>query len=279
MPTNYTLTFSKGSQGWPSFYSYHPEFIKGMNQFLYTFKGGNLFIHNSDEVSRNNFYGTSYPSTLKSVINSSPLENKLFKTLNLEGDAPWDAKLETDLQATGFIDAEYFDLKEASYYAFVRNDQDQQSPFQNPTDSSQFALRSFQGIGAAFFSNNLTNTRINYFNAIGSGPPITIPTSLSVGDFIYYGDTGASSITPVFAGVVTAVVRDIANGNNYIDVDTSSGTQPTTPPTDRYFMFVKNSIAESNGVLGHYCVFELTNNLTTPIELFTVDTEVMKSFP
>ena len=57
MPTSYTLTFSEGIKGWPSFYSYQPEYIKGMNQFLYTFKNGNLYVHNSNSVDRNNFYG------------------------------------------------------------------------------------------------------------------------------------------------------------------------------------------------------------------------------
>lgn len=34
----YTLTFSESVNGWPSFYSYNPDFTLGMNQYLYTFK-------------------------------------------------------------------------------------------------------------------------------------------------------------------------------------------------------------------------------------------------
>ena len=33
-----TITYSEDSKGFPSFYTYCPEFIKGMNQYLYTFK-------------------------------------------------------------------------------------------------------------------------------------------------------------------------------------------------------------------------------------------------
>ena len=55
---NYTLTYSPPAEGWPSFYSFEPEWIQGMNQYLYTFSGGNIFRHNTNEV-RNNFYGTS----------------------------------------------------------------------------------------------------------------------------------------------------------------------------------------------------------------------------
>jgi hypothetical protein len=50
---NYTLTYSESSKGWPSFYSYHPEWIQGMNQYLYTFKGGNLYRHNVNDTRNN----------------------------------------------------------------------------------------------------------------------------------------------------------------------------------------------------------------------------------
>ena len=127
----YTLTYSEQVKGWPSFYSYYPDWIIGMNNFLYTFKGGDLYKHNTN-ANRNTFYqeywnkvGTPAnsfaPTVLKSVFNDVPLENKLFKTLNLEGDAAWGATMITDLQFSGFIEASWFEKKEQSYYAFVRN--------------------------------------------------------------------------------------------------------------------------------------------------------------
>ena len=78
MAENYTLTYSEGSKGWPSFYTYFPEMIKGMNQYLYTFKGGNLYSHNTNEI-RNNYYGIQYNSTISTIFNTKPLEVKLFK--------------------------------------------------------------------------------------------------------------------------------------------------------------------------------------------------------
>ena len=116
-----TITYSEDSQGFPSFYTYCPEFIKGMNQYLYTFKNGNLWRHNTNET-RNNYYGQQYPSRITSVFNEQPLENKIFKTLNLEGDDAWAATLETDIQFDGEIEAAYFEQKEGAWFAFVRND-------------------------------------------------------------------------------------------------------------------------------------------------------------
>lgn len=106
----YTLTYSESTQGWASFYSYEPDWMIGMNNYFYTYKGGNLYRHNTN-ATRNNFYGVQYTSRLKSVFNDIPLENKLFKTLNLEGDDSWSATMVTDLQDTGFIQAPWFEKK------------------------------------------------------------------------------------------------------------------------------------------------------------------------
>ena len=64
---NYTLTHSQDVQGWPSFYSYFPEYIMGMNQYLYTFKNGDLYRHNTNTL-RNNYYDVQYNSTITSVL-------------------------------------------------------------------------------------------------------------------------------------------------------------------------------------------------------------------
>ena len=46
-----------------------------------------------------------------------------------------------------------------------------------------------------------------------------------------------------------------------------------------FFFYIKNSVAESHGVLGHYCTFTITNSDTSKVELLAVESEVMKSFP
>jgi hypothetical protein len=90
----------------------------GMNQYLYTFKNGDLYRHNTNPV-RNNYYGNQYNSTITSVLNDQPLQNKVFKTIELESDSSWGATFLTDLQA-GSINASYFSLKEGSYFSFIR---------------------------------------------------------------------------------------------------------------------------------------------------------------
>jgi hypothetical protein len=262
----YTLTFNAESKGWPSFYSFIPEKMIGMNNYFYSFKGGNLFRHNTNSI-HNNFYGVQYDSTLTSVFNDGPLENKLFKAINLEGDATWDMQLSSDIQTTGFIDATYFEKKEGTFYAFVRNSGEV------PAEADEYVLRSVNGIGN---SNAVvidgTTTTYNF----SISPLISIGSIISVGDYLYYIEVGGTTL--LLGGVVTEINIDLPNGINNLVVDTSTiGENPTTETP--FVMYIKNAVAESHGILGHYCVFEMQNSSTGKVELFTVDAEVMKSFP
>ena len=83
--TTYTISYSEAVKGFPSYYSFQPDYMIGMNQHFYSFKGGNLWKHNTNEL-RNNYYGVQYNSMVRGVFNTSPLENKKFKTISLESD-------------------------------------------------------------------------------------------------------------------------------------------------------------------------------------------------
>jgi|SRR5210317_66913 hypothetical protein len=263
---NYTLTYDDGVQGWVSFYSYNPDWMIGMNNYFYTFKGGNLWRHNVNET-RNNFYGVQYTSKITSVINQSPLENKLFKTLNIEGDDSWDATLQTDIQTTGFINKEWFEKKEGAYFAFVRNSGS------TPADPDEYPLRSLNGIGRSITISGPTNATVVDFSI---NPLVSIGSILSVGDTLYFS-LPPDYDTPTLFGEVTEINVNLRGGINNIVVDATSGTVPGI--NDPYLLYIKNSVAESHGVLGHYCVFDIENDNTSPIELFAIESEVMKSYP
>ena len=273
---NYTLTYDEGVQGFPSFYTYYPDWMIGMNNYFYTFKGGNLYRHNVNE-NRNTFYknwwtqlgtplGAFQPSFIKSVFNTSPLENKLFKTLNLEGDDAWAATMDTDIQDSGFIDYDYFEKKEQSWYSFVRNEGLGSTPSALP----EYSLRSVNGIGE---STNVTI--VGQTSTIDFALATEVGSILSVDDYFYF----LSGNTPVYAGTVTSINKDLRRGVNNVVIDTSpAGTTPIPSATES-FLYIKNSVAESHGVLGHYAVFNLTYTKDTKVELFAVESEVMKSYP
>lgn len=268
---NYTLTFSPPAKGWPSFYSYVPEWMQGMNQYFYSFSGGDLYRHNTNEI-RNQYYGEDFDSTITSVFNEEPVANKLFKTLALEGDHAWGATLVSELQSTGFIEATFFEEKESDWFAYVRN--------QGTTPASpaqEFPLRSVNGIG-----NSIATTVTGDTAVFGFALTLPIGSIPSIGDSVYYAlipGNPTDTIAPVYLGQITAITVDIPNGINTITAvrDAASGIIPTEVPN--YVMTTKNLVAESHGILGHYGVFTLTNSDTEAVELFAVKSEVMKSYP
>ena len=264
---NYTLTYDTDGriQGWPSFYSYNPDYMVGMNSQFYTFSGGNLYRHSSNTV-RNEFYGTVYNSTVTTPFNSQPLDNKLYKTVALQGAERWAAQMVTDLQTSFAMPADYFEEKEQTFFAFVRN-QDA---------NVNFRLRSAEGIGSSI-SQNQTDpaaVEVNFQPFVNlksiNGTPVA-PNN--VGDMLYYGTP-----TPTLAGQITAVNINAQAGINQIVVDTTV-TGGSMPPQPSYFLFARNQVAESHGVLGHYALSTFTHPGTTQGELFAVQSDVMKSYP
>jgi len=271
---NYTLTYSESAQGWPSFYSYYPDFMIGMNSYFYTFRAGNLYRHNVN-ASRNTFYADYWTrlgdvndaftaSKIISVFNDVPLENKLFKTLNLEGDTAWGATMVTDIQNSGAIESTWFEKKEQSWFGFVRN------TGEDPATAEEYSLRSLNGIG-----NSLTTTIAASDSTINFALAVEIGSILSIGDNFYFVDSGVSK----WAGTVLEVNSDIRRGINNVKIDTTPAGTVAIPGDVYLFLYIKNSVAESHGVLGHYCIFEITNTSTSKIELFAVESEVMKSYP
>jgi hypothetical protein len=265
----YTLTYSDTTEGWPSFYSYIPDWMIGMNNYFYTFKGGNLYRHNVNAI-RNNFYGQQYTSIMKSVFNDAPLDNKLFKTLALQGDDSWEAlPIETDIQNSGYIDKAWFEKKEQVFFAFIRNSGN------IPAQADEYALRSLNGVGRSIVvTGPAAATQIQF----SISPLIVIGSIASVGDYLYYALPPSFS-APILCGEITNIVQNYPAGDNYFEVDTTVPGGSIPPVQDAYFLYIKNSVAESHGVLGHYCLFTLENDNTSKVELFAVQSEVMKSFP
>jgi len=265
--TEYTLTYSQNSKGWPSFYSYIPDFMLGMNQYFYSFYQGNIFQHNLN-TKRNNFYGQQYSSQITTVFNQNPLENKIFKTINLESDQPWQANLETDIQENGFIDNTWFTEKEGAYFAFLRQ------TGEVPALTGQYALRSANGIGRSASYIIAGNTTTIFFS---TNPVANIGSIVSIGDYLYFSLPSYTAIN--LGGQITNITVDIPAGINQISIDTSiTGTLPMTI-ADPFILYIKNSVAETHGLLGHYCIFTLINDSSNSTELFAVESEVMKSYP
>jgi len=90
-----TLSFDERSKGWTSFFDFKPQdMFSSQGQFYSTkLKSGEdsneLYQHYTNQT-RNSFYGTTTPSSIKFVFNPAPNNIKTFQTINYEGTNGWE---------------------------------------------------------------------------------------------------------------------------------------------------------------------------------------------
>ena len=296
----YTLTYSTGVQGWPSFYSFIPEWIQGSNNYLYTFNKGDLWRHNVND-NRSNFYGEQYASSVKTCLNESSLETKLFKSINLVGTpgAGWGTTIVSNLQVTGHTTNfgndplnDAYTAKEGHMFSYIINPEVSQAditkqPLTVLTGPTVHEQRSVIGVGqfdsAEVEAVGGTVYRINF--PLG----FKIPPMLAVGDFMIDsfltagGGVGLSwwigSCTAIGINTDT-VTPSLYVGRPMVEVDIGIGV---FPPGDgggnQLLTLVKRQQAENYGLLGDYADITLSVVSASAIELFSVGSEVMKSNP
>ena len=247
-----TVTYSKRLNGWTSFFTFYPEWMIGLNSNFYSMKGGDLYRHRDNVVNRNTFYGVYGNSTITNVFNDSPLEAKMFKTVGLEGTEPWTAAITTDL-TTGQIDTAWFVAKEGDYYANIRRD----------SGNTDLDLMSAQGIGACIAVSTAVVPN-----------PVTITFAFTINPMVNVGDTAykqgaALTDPPIAIGPITAKTAN----------DITITVTASMPVATDVILAIKDAEIESYGSRGYYMEVQLTNSLTTQVELFSISSEAFKSYP
>lgn len=237
-----TLSYYNYVNGWTSRWSYVPEWMLHMNSHFYSFKNGSLYLHNLNPV-RNQFYETYYTSTLSTIFNIEPTTIKKFKNIWQDSNHAWRTTMHTNLDE-GFIDYDWYDLKEGRWYSFIRR------PLSN-VDSS---LLSTQGVGNV---DNIVGTTITFLS--------DIPSYLNIGDLAYR----VNNTSLEFIGSI------VNFSNNTITVDAVA----ITPLQNNLIVVVKNPTAESFGPRGYYLQVDLETDKTYEVTMFAVGASVFKSFP
>jgi hypothetical protein len=162
-----TISFSEIIKGWTSFFGYEPDMFCKLNNRFFSIKDGQLWMHN-DESSPipNTFYGVKTPSKIKMVFNEANGEDKIFKTIVLEGNRPWEAVVNTNF-ANSTIKSTEFEQKESRHFAYLRKNE----------DVNDFHGNAVQGIGVIKSITTTGTVRTITYNAI--------PNYVSVGDKLY----------------------------------------------------------------------------------------------
>jgi hypothetical protein len=236
-----TLTFDEEVNGWTSFFSYKPEFMISLNGKFFSFKNGDLFLHNSKNVPRNNFYGEQFTSKVGVVLNDNPSTEKVFRSVILEGNKPWETKLSTNL-TEGEIYKGEFEQKQSRFFAYTRRNEDSQDLTTHATNG----IGRVKSVGA----NSV------FFNAVGD--------MINVGDKLTQLQAGM----PVDLGIITSIDRSTG--------EVSVGTFDNPASLD-YCYATKNSRVEGGNLRGYYMRADLENAETDFVELFAIKSTTNES--
>jgi hypothetical protein len=254
-----TITYDEINKGWTSFHSYEPEWMDRLGNNFYTFKNGNLYLHEASP-NRSTFYGVSYPTTITFSANKEPSTVKVFKNLGLETNYPlWTARLESDIE-TGIIPTGKFEDKEGVKYGYIRR------YTANNTDFNELSI-----IGLGELQEDLPANSFGFLNNIP--PQVTINSNdTGLGDRLFVNDTTGGSIGQGEGVQEVGVISGI-NGNVI-----STYLIAHNPVVGDFCFVVKNAAAESFGLRGYHATIKLESSSVQFLELYAVNSEVMKSY-
>ena len=261
---NQQVIFSENVNGWITRTSWVPEYSGiSLNNNYYTFKNGELYIHNN--AIRNNIYGTQQNATVTAVLNDVPTAIKNFKTLEYQGDAGWSATLNTD-QEKGLANLANFVKREGLYQTYIQGVENTWNDVLQSGDIDFYSL-SILGIGEHSGSNVSTAVGSNTFEFV-----IDIDPAISIGDKLYYQD-GNNIIN---LGDITAINRS-SSPRTIVSNIQQLPAGSNTINTGEFIFAAKDKRVNTSGIIGYYADVTFTNTSSDKSELFGIGSEVFIS--
>jgi hypothetical protein len=244
-----TLTYSERNKGWTGEAPFTPGSMTSLNNRFYSFKNGQLFLHNDREnPTRCNFYGVQYTPRIKTVFNDSPESDKVYKTLVLEGDKKWKATVETNF-VKSTVRTNEFVTKESREFAYLRQAEAEDN----------FRGGDVQGIGSIEFIEP-DSEQINSPTIIKVSK---IPDNTNIGDALFQVNGEETELI----GVISAYTKDTITINSINQ----------TPQENAYCFVRKVARIEGAEIRGYYMEVTLELESTENAELFAITTNAIKS--
>lgn len=251
--SGFTIAYDTEDNVWNTRYSYSPERIASLDDTLYTFKGGVMYIH-SDAANRSTYYGTAYGSMVEVISNNNPSMVKAYESISLEGTDAWAASITNTDQSTSILTTD-FSERERGWFAYVNRD--------TSANTGTSTITALSGSSEVFVLGNVATGGV-------SGATITFTTP--VGDIAFpiggtlYKVSGSTLVT--LSLTVTAI-----SGNKQI---TASGSVAGVSAGDT-IVVLANAGIEGDQLRDYYARIQLTNSDTSAIELYAVNMVYAKS--
>ena len=192
-----TVSYKENVKGWSSFKSFIPENALSMASNYYSLINGRIYLHNNENVDRNNFYGVGYKSSINVLLNDSPGTIKTFHTLNYEGSQSRVAKyLEQTKDGVTYSSQEQYNLtaKDGWFASAIITDKQKGS-------SNEFVKKEgkwFNYIkGGVFGSIRYPNSDQEYTVFEGNKPSELLLSDFGAFDLQGIGQAGGISFNPI----------------------------------------------------------------------------------
>jgi hypothetical protein len=251
--SGFTVGYDTDNKVWNTRYSYSPERIASLDDTLYTFQNGTMYIHD-DTANRSTYYGVAYGSTVEVISNNNPSMVKAYESLSLEGTSPWAVTMTNTDQSTSILSAD-FDEREREYFAYVPRD--------TSANTGTATITSLSGSSEMFVLGNVATSGV-------SGSTITFTTP--VGDVAFpiggalYKVSGSTFVTLNLT--VTSISGDKSIDANGVIAGVNDGDT---------IVVLANAGIEGDQLRDYYAQISLTNSSTSEIELYAVNAVYAKS--
>jgi hypothetical protein len=270
---DFTAAYDINGGVWNTLYSYRPEAIASVDDALYTFKNGTMYLH-SDAANRATYYGSAFGAVVEVISSQNNSMVKAYEALSIEGDSSWAATLSNTDQSTTIL-ASDFEERERYYYAYIPRD--------SSANTGTSTITSLSGSSEVFVLGAV---------AIGGVSGFTITFTTPVGDIPF--PIGATLYKVVGATLVAlnATVTAIS-GNKQITVSPSidgvwnTSAQIWNTSTSIWdianvsdgdtIVALGNGAIEGDQMRDYYLKIRLSNNETSETEMYAVNAIFSKS--
>ena len=243
----FTVAYDTENRVWNTRYSYSPEKIASLDDTLYTFKAGTMYVHD-DTSNRSTYYGVAGGTVVEVISNNNPSMVKSYESLSLEGTDAWATVITNTDQSTSILTTDYSE-REREFFAYVPRD--------TSANVGTTTITSLSGSSEVFVLGNVATSGV-------SGSTITFTTP--VGDVPFpiggtlYKVSGATLVT--LGVTVTAI-----SANKQI---TASGAIAGVSDGNT-IVVLANAGVEGDQLRDYYARINLTNTDTSEIELYAVN--------